>query len=595
MEARGREWANWNNFKAVTVLSPTEAAKYLIKHPTAEIIPTRWVDTLKSQPWEPDRHKARLVVRGDLEAEGNARTDSPTCSQPMFSLVVSVSAAKRWPLRGGDITAAFLQGENITRTLVLSPPKDGIEGVEPGSLMIAHKPVYGTRDAPRGFWKKLHNTARNEGLSAVPHEEASYVLRSSSGGISGIMVAHVDDLLWCGDAEMERVMKNLQSKLRFGSLDDGNSFSWCGREIAQRDDGIAITCPNTAAKVRPIPLTMSRKKHREAPASDSEINQLRSILGSLNWVARVCRPDISYQLSALQTVQKKATVQDLVDCNALLRHVQETPDVGLFYKYEAFDFDKAIILSISDASHAANADVSKSGKTLGHRSQSGRLICLAGPDFIKNGSGVVHPIEYHSNVIRRVCRSTLQSETLSMVQCYEEAEHLRSVLHGLRHDHQGHEWKIPAMDSTHIYQLTDCRSLEAHLHQAGTGTTGDKRLAIDLSYMRQVLWRGCGEENGDPLYGDQVPKDATTHAVWVETKTMVADCLTKKMKCEQMEKMLRDGSLAVDMNKETSKKAMARNRSEMKAAPSMICKETMDVKSDGETCMYSIHPAQIRM
>ena len=116
LEARSREWANWNNFKAVTVLSPTEAAKCLMTHPDAEVIPTRWVDTLKSQPWEPDRHKARLVVRGDLEAEGNARTDSPTCSQPMFSLVLSVSASKRWRLRGGDITAAFLQGENITRT-----------------------------------------------------------------------------------------------------------------------------------------------------------------------------------------------------------------------------------------------------------------------------------------------------------------------------------------------------------------------------------------------------------------------------------------------------------------------------------------------
>ena len=46
-------------------------------HPDTEVIPMRWVDTLKSQPWEPDRHKARLVVRGDLEAEGNARTDSP--------------------------------------------------------------------------------------------------------------------------------------------------------------------------------------------------------------------------------------------------------------------------------------------------------------------------------------------------------------------------------------------------------------------------------------------------------------------------------------------------------------------------------------
>lgn len=119
---------------------------------------------------------------------------------------------------------------------------------------------------------------------------------------------------------------------------------------------------------------MTRKKHREAPASNAEINQLQSILGSLNWVARVCRPDIAYQLSALQTVQKKATVEDLIDCNTLMRHVQGTPETGLFYKYNAFDFDKSVILSICDASHATDSEEAKSGKTLGHSSQSGHLI-----------------------------------------------------------------------------------------------------------------------------------------------------------------------------------------------------------------------------
>lgn len=111
------------------------------------------------------------------------------------------------------------------------------------------------------------------------------------------------------------------------------------------------------------------------------------------------------------------------------------------------------------------------------------------------------------------------------------------------------------MDFTHIYQFTDCISLEAHLHQAGAGTAGDKRLAIDVSYLRQVLWRRCGEENGDPLNGDHVPKDTTSHAIWVETKTMLADCLTKKMKCDQMEKLLRDGSLAfMTWTKRTARK-----------------------------------------
>jgi len=51
------------------------------------------------------------------------------------------------------------------------------------------------------------------------------------------------------------------------------------------------------------------------------------------------------------------------------------------------------------------------------------------------------------------------------------------------------------MDFTHIYQFTDCISLEAHLHQAGAGTAGDKRLAIDVSELFASslvasMWRG---------------------------------------------------------------------------------------------------------
>ena len=114
-----------------------------------------------------------------------------------------------------------------------------------------------------------------------------------------------------------------------------------------------------------------------------------------------------------------------------------------------------------------------------------------------------HPIEYHSNVTPRLCRSTLQSETLCMVHYYGEAEHLRSVLHGLRR-WPSKLWLESASHGLHphlpLYHFTNCRSLETHLHQGGTGATGDKRLAIDLSYLRQVLWRQCGEEHGDPLW-----------------------------------------------------------------------------------------------
>ena len=365
------------------------------------------------------------------------------------------------------------------------------------------------------------------------------------------MVCHVDDLLWCGNSRMQKIMENLQRELRFGALERG-SFSYCGRVLTQTSEGIKVTCPHTAAKVRPVHLTAQRRGFRDRPAADQEVNQQRSVLGSLNWVARVCRPDICYELSSLQSVQKKAVVQDLLDCNRLLRYVQDTPEVGLLYRYEALDFDKAVILSIADASHAANFDVGHSGEPLGNRSQSGRMLCLASSEFMKTGEGHVYPLEYHSNVIRRVCCSTMQAETLSMVQGYEEAEHLMTVLYGMRHELRG-DWQVRSLDFIQIYLLTDCRSLEAHLLQAGLSSTANERLSIDLSALRQMIWRNRGELLGDPLYGDRVPEDGTTKPEWIETRSMVADGLTKKMKCPQLLQLMEEGWLAIDRDR-TSKK-----------------------------------------
>ena len=139
-----------------------------------------------------------------------------------------------------------------------------------------------------------------------------------------------------------------------------------------------------------------------------------------------------------------------------------------------------------------------------------------------------------------------------MVQGYEEAEHLRTVLFGLCHDREG-DWRVKALDFVDVHLVTDWRSLEARLKQPGLSTTSDKRLAVDMSALRQMVWRCPGELHGDPLYGDSVPVDGTTKATWVETKTMLADGLTKKMKCPQLLEFMNTGALAFDADR-TSKR-----------------------------------------
>ena len=86
------------------------------------------------------------------------------------------------------------------------------------------------------------------------------------------------------------------------------------------------------------------------------------------------------------------------------------------------------------------------------------------------------------------------------------------------------------MDGRNLELFTDWRILEESVNQSCLHTVGDKRLAIDLSGVRQQIWRLQGEEVGDPLLTDHLSADGTTTLTWVNTEKMAADSLTKSMK-----------------------------------------------------------------
>ena len=60
-----------------------------------------------------------------------------------------------------------------------------------GPLLIANKPVYGTRDAPRGFWRRLHNVRQEKGLTTCTPRTRGLCSSNQGDGISGILVSHV--------------------------------------------------------------------------------------------------------------------------------------------------------------------------------------------------------------------------------------------------------------------------------------------------------------------------------------------------------------------------------------------------------------------
>lgn len=539
-QSRGREWTNWVKYKAMRMRSLEEVEEMI--QSGIQPIPMRWVDVDKNYKLRveggeevPEKLKSRLVLRGDLEP-GDYRVDCPTASHVGTHLVLSFAACNNYTLYAGDITAAFLQGTPISRKLLMKVPSSGIPkedgslAVQPGSFLIALMSIYGSRDAPRGFWIALRSEILAQGFREV--EPALYAL-SDEQGLHGLAATHVDDVLWTGDQRLQEAMEAIQRRFTFGSVEQDN-FRYCGRKIETTEACITMTAPELLLKVKPIHISGDRKRAISAAATPEEQSQMRGVLGSLGYVARLCRPELSYRCSALQGKQAKPVVNDLVQTNKFLQSAQKTMHHGIHYNRGRFSFRDAVLLSVTDASHAAETGYTEDGKMTGHKSQAGRFLLLASGMPSTEAACDFHVLQWSSHTLKRVCRSTLQAEVLSAQDGVESAHYVRSLIYSFEVPRvlagaEGFAWKLGALDSRTIHWITDCRSFVSYMSTNGQGTVSDKRLAIDLTSLRQDLWRVRGEMHGEPSTQDGIPLECTDQLHWINTKDMISDAMTKAM------------------------------------------------------------------
>ena len=96
--------------------------------------------------------KSRLLARGELFKVW-ARSDSPTADKEAGLLVFSFASSRRLRIKSGDLDLGYVQGERLSKPLVLRQPHGGLPdpNVKSDDRMLAFVPIYGTRDAGRGL------------------------------------------------------------------------------------------------------------------------------------------------------------------------------------------------------------------------------------------------------------------------------------------------------------------------------------------------------------------------------------------------------------------------------------------------------------
>ena len=395
----------------------------------------------KHAPGYQPKWKSRLVSCGNFEQTEGIRSDSPTGDSDLRMIITAWASVVGTKLHSADVSNAYFQPEPLDRVLLLRQPRGGLPQVDPNAALLVQVPVYGLTDTGRLFWLRLSSDAKKAGLTpSIIYPPFFYKLDEQNRGIA-MLTAHVDDLLYSYLPEAKEVMDSLLGSYELGSLEETN-FRYCGKAFGEQNARLFIHTKDNTRTIKKI--------------------KVRSVVGSLAWVARQGRPDLAYCVSYLQTAINGATVGLLRECNKVvdLAHKQLEDVVFQFPRdlWKTTDWRNVGIITVTDASFCNEK---------GFKSQQGRAHLLANVEQMKDENVYIYhvlPLGFSSTTIKRVCRSTLQAETYSLQSGIESGDKIRALIAETKAClHSRKDWELVMRSCVPHLQFSDCRSLCDHL------------------------------------------------------------------------------------------------------------------------------------
>ena len=185
------------------------------------MLPLKWVFTYKfDSEGYLVKHKARICVRGDLQAISQQELYAATGAMKTFRILMALVAAFDLECWQMDAIAAFTNAE-IDHTVYVACA-EGFE--ETGMVLLLQRALYGLRKSPKLWFEEMSATLQKQGCYPCSDEPFLFVHEKQ---LIYIFV-YVDDFLLIAPKEykehLEAIKQKLQETYEFRDLGEVEHF-----------------------------------------------------------------------------------------------------------------------------------------------------------------------------------------------------------------------------------------------------------------------------------------------------------------------------------------------------------------------------------
>ncbi|KAI5670896.1 hypothetical protein M9H77_11260 [Catharanthus roseus] len=352
--------------------------------PGKRALGSKWVYRIKYKAdGTIERYKARLVILGNTQMAGIDFTDTfaPVAKMVTVRTLLSVAAARNWPIHQMDVHNAFLHGD-LQEEVYMRPP--------PG-----FRPCY-------------------KGQSYADYSLFTY----SRGNIYLCVLIYVDDLLITGNSlsTLEQFKASLHKCFHMKDL--GSLKYFLGIEIARNSTGLFLSQRKYTLEIlsemgllgaKPA-STPVEPNHQLAKASGSLFDNpdsYRRLIGKLIYLT-LTRPELAYAVHTLAQFMHAPRHAHWDAALRVVRYLKGSPGRGIF------------LSSKSPLSLTAYCDSDWATCPITRRSLTGYFISLGGS-----------PISWKTKKQHTVSRSSAEAEYRSMAMTLCELKWLSILLRDL--------------------------------------------------------------------------------------------------------------------------------------------------------------------